>query len=266
MTMSALIVVRLAERVVGLTASERFQAVRNLDSGGNFMTSRWFTITMVLLLLGSVAALVIVGLKKRIAARREAEQNASSRRNVRKPPAPAAPVSRSVSAPAAVKSQVKPQPKPAVSKPKEPSVLSNAYIALYSFSRKSESPAEGAKQGSSLPQFLPAKIVNVNGSNVSVETTLPANVGDRVLVVIEAQSVGEKAGVREIIEDMGIVRQSTQPAETNDAPNAKRLVVEIVGLSEAQANQLAGVIPAAKKAEAVKDNASQSSETREQEK
>jgi hypothetical protein len=62
MTASALIAIRLAEVVVGLTAHERFQAVQHLDSGGSFITSRGFTIVMVAVLAGSVIALVIVNL------------------------------------------------------------------------------------------------------------------------------------------------------------------------------------------------------------
>jgi hypothetical protein len=259
MTMSALIVVQLAEAVMGLTASERFQAVRNLDSGGNFMTSRWFTITMVIVLAGSVVTLAIVGWNKRRAAQREAEQNASSQRSVRKPAEPAAPAGQSKPLTAV---QAKPQAKSPGARPKELSIRGNAYIALYSFSRKSEPLAEGAKAGRSLPQFLPAKVLNATGKVVSVETTLPANVGDRVLIVMESQSVGE--GTVDIIEDMGFVRQSAQPAETSDAPNARRLSVEIAGLSEAQAAQLANVVPALKGAEAARGDTSKPTETKEQ--
>lgn len=256
MTMSALIVVRLAERVVGLTASERFKAVQNLDSGGSLMTSKWFTITMVTVLVGSVVALALVGWKKRRAAQREAEKQASSHRNVRKP---AAPVSQSRPATAI---QAKPQVKTPDAGPKEVTVRGNAYIALYSFSRKMDlSPGEKSPDGS-LPQFVPAKVLNVNGKVVSVDTTLSANVGDRVLVVIESQSAG--GGNVEIIEDMGVVRQSAQPAETTDAPNARRLTVEIAGLNDTQAAQLAGIIPAVKKAETIGNNTSKPTETGEQ--
>ncbi len=264
MTMSALIMVRLAEGVVGLTAGERFKAVRNLDSGGSFMTSGWFTVAMVILLLGSVAALAAVGWYKKRAARREVEESASAKRDAGKPAPPAVPVGQSRPAPAAISSQVKPQAKSSDARPKEVSVRGSAYIALYSFSRKLESPAEGAKPERPLPQFLPAKVLTVTGKVVSVETALPANVGDRVLVVIESQSNGEGTGRGEIIEDMGVVRQSAQPAQTTDAPNVKRLSVEVAGLSESQAARLADVIPGSKKAEAVKEDASQPTGTKEQ--
>jgi hypothetical protein len=260
MTMSALIVVKVAERVVGLTANERFKAIRNLDSGGsNFMTSKWFTIIMVTVLVGSVVTLAIVGWKKRRAAQREAEKNASSNRSVRKPAAPAAPVGQSRPSPAI---KAKPQAKTPDAGPKEVTVRGDAYIALYSFSRKMDLSAKGKKPDSLLPQFVPAKVLNVTGKVVSVETALSANVGDRILVVIESQSAGE--GNVEIIEDMGVVRQSAQPAETTDAPNARRLTVEIAGLNDTQAAQLAGIIPAVKKAETIGNNTSKPTETGEQ--
>jgi hypothetical protein len=62
MTSPVLIAVRLAECVVGLTARERFEAVHQLDSSGGFMTSRGFTIAMVVVLVVSIIALLIVNL------------------------------------------------------------------------------------------------------------------------------------------------------------------------------------------------------------
>ena len=77
MTVSALIAVRLAEVVVGLTAHERFRAVQHLDSGGSFMTSRWFTIAMVVVLAGSIIALVVVSLYKKVRELKAAEKTFS---------------------------------------------------------------------------------------------------------------------------------------------------------------------------------------------
>lgn len=308
MAMSALVAVQLAEWVVGLTANERFKAVQNLDSGGSVLTSRWFTITMVVVLAGSIVTLLAVGLHKKVGELRTAEKSFSER-TARKglselemdtlmaiavkaglkksedifnmtgafesSAAKLLEESRSggrattetsqlekqlidlraklgfrkVSSSAA-NAPVKPDVKPAGVKPVEISVSGIAYIALYPFSKKLELPAvsqvEPTSSDRKLPQFTPAKVIGVVGRVVYVETTLSANVGDRVLVVIESQSVSEAARVRELIEDIGVVQQSVQPAESIDTPNTRRLAVEIAGLSESQAKQLAGVVGGAK--------------------
>lgn len=308
MAMSALIAVQLAEWVVGLTANERFKAVQNLDSGGNLLTSRWFTITMVVVLAGSIVALLAVGLHKKVGELRTADK-AFSERTARRGlselemdtlmaiavkaglkksedifsmagafesgAAKLLEESRSAgratmetsqlekqltdlraklgfrkASPSAANAPVKTDVKPAGVKPVEIPVNGIAYIALYPFSKKHELPA-GSQAGptspdSRLPQFTPAKVTGVVGRVVYIETTLSANVGDRVLVVIESESVSEAAGVRELIEDIGVVQQSVQPTESVDTPNARRLAVEIAGLSKAQAKQLAGVFGGAK--------------------
>ncbi len=337
MTMSALIVVQLAEVVVGLTANERFKAVQNLDSGGGLMTSRWFTITMIILLAGSVIALVAVSLYRKAGELKTAEKSFSQgsakkglsesetdflmaiavkaglkkgedifsmseafeqgaaklleesrpegkstvetsqlekqltglrdKLGFRKAASVAAsspvkPVEKSASA---TITSGKPGDKPSVSKPADVSAHISAFIAMFPVSKqvspagseKQEQPQQGgvsSPPGSmawdelirQLPEFVPAIVNGVVGQVVSVETALPANVGDRVLVVIELESISEKARERELIEDIGVVQRSVQPAESIDAPNARRLGIEIAGLSEAQAAQIAGVVSRAK--------------------
>ena len=65
----------------------------------------------------------------------------------------------------------------------------------------------------------------------------------------------------ELIEDIGPVQQTTQPAESVEAPNARRLAVELAGLSEAQVAQLAGAIAGVKTTETAKGDAGGSQET-----
>jgi len=300
MAMSALIAVQLAEWVVGLTANERFKAVQNLDSGGSVLTSRWLTITVVVVLAGSIVALLAVGLHKKVGELRTAEK-AFSERTARRGlselemdtlmaiavkaglkksedifnmtgafesgAAKLLEESRSAgrattetsqlekqlidlraklgfrkASSATMNSPVKPNAKSAVVKSADVSERNAAFIAIYPFV-KELGLINGGQQ---LPQFTPARVTGVVGRVVYVETTLSANVGDRVLVVIESQSVSEAAGVRELIEDIGVVQQSVQPAESVNMPNSRRLAVEIAGLSESQAKQLAGVVEGAK--------------------
>ena len=54
------------QSALGLTAAERFRAMQNLDNNSGMMKSRWFTITMLLILVGSITALVIASLYKKI--------------------------------------------------------------------------------------------------------------------------------------------------------------------------------------------------------
>lgn len=51
---------------LGLTAGERFHAMQNLNNNGGVMKSRWFSTAMLLILAGSIMALVIVSLYKKL--------------------------------------------------------------------------------------------------------------------------------------------------------------------------------------------------------
>ena len=83
-----------------------------------------------------------------------------------------------------------------------------AFIAMFPFAKKLElagsgnhqrpqqdgSPSPpgfgtGAEWNRQLPEFLPATVTGLVGRVVFLETTLTANVGDRVLVVIGLASV-----------------------------------------------------------------------------
>jgi len=247
MTSLALVAVSLAEYVVGLTARERFQAVQQLDSGG-FMTSRGFTIAMVVVLVVSIVALVIVSLRTKIREIKAAEKKMLSDIAAKKALAESEAASLSTSAPVA-----------SAEEPDAP-VTDTAFIAIFPFtkefnggrkqSQQDTSPPQsgtGAEWSRQLPEFLPATVTGIAGQVIFLETTLAANVGDRVLIAIGPASAGEGAGRQEFIEDIGLVQQSTQPAELMKEPNARRLGIELNGLNEAQTAQLAGVIGGATK-------------------
>ncbi len=311
MAVSALIAVRLAEMVVGLTAHERFQAVRHLDSGGGgFMTSRGFTIAMVVVLAGSIIAFVVVNLHRKVSELKAAEDafsNGAARKRLTeletdllmaiavnvglnksedifsmgeafeqgaatllsesrsggKPTAETGRLEkqlaglreklgfRKVSSSVASIS-VKPVDKSAGAKPANFSVGKAAFIAMFPFAKKL-GPAGNGDQGRpkqewsrQLPEFLPAIVTGLVGRVVFLETTLAASVGDRVLVVIGLARVGEGAQIPELIEDIGLVQQTAQPAELVELPNARRLAVELAGLSEAQIAQLSEAVAGVK--------------------
>jgi hypothetical protein len=65
--------------VLGLTARDRWQALQHLNRP-SVMTSRWFTILMVVLLVGAVIALVFVSLYKKQREARNGGQRTEDRR------------------------------------------------------------------------------------------------------------------------------------------------------------------------------------------
>ena len=101
-----------------------------------------------------------------------------------------------------------------------------------------------AEAGSSLrsvssSEFLPAIVTGLVGRVLFIETTLLANVGDKVLVVIGSGIDGAGSGTPESIENIGMVEQSIDSAEMLKTPNARRLGVNFADLSELQVAQLA---------------------------
>ena len=54
------------QSALGLTAAERFRAMQNLNNDGGVMKSRWFTVTMLLILVGSITVLIIVTLYRKL--------------------------------------------------------------------------------------------------------------------------------------------------------------------------------------------------------
>jgi hypothetical protein len=269
--------------------------MQNLGGGGGIMTSRWFTVAMIILLVGSILALLIVNIYRKAGELRTAEKLFSERAakkglsesetdmlmaitvkaglkkseeifgmgeafekgaaklledsrsggeattetvrlekqlaglrekmSFRRAFSPAAsssfkPVEKSASA---ADEPAKPDVKSADDKPADVSARNTAFIALFPFARKIEKTGLDRQ----IPQFTPAIVTSVADRVVFVETTLSANVGDRVLVVLGSQGDGEEAGVWELTEDIGVVRQSTQPAEAIKAPNGRRLAVEL---------------------------------------
>jgi hypothetical protein len=242
MTMSALIAIRLAEGVMGLTANERFHAVKQIDHG-NVMLSRVFTIIMVVVLVCSVAALVIVSLckkfKQRKAARKTVLENAAKK---------------VLTASDTERYRVQQL---------NYSAAKTAFIAMFPTVKKAglangggqkqwqqgltpSPPGNGAERSRQLPEFLPATVTGLVGRVVFLETTLKANVGDRVLVVIGLGGSGETAQAQELIQDVGMVQQSAQPGETMKTPDSRRLSVALVGISEEQTAKLADLMRAAK--------------------
>jgi hypothetical protein len=231
MTVSALIAVRLAEEVMGLNANERWRAVKQVDSS-NPLLSRWFTIAMVIVLTGSIAALAIVSLFKKIRERKAAKKVLLDNAAKRGP-------AKSGNGTASVQ-------------PVNGSMTKAAFIAMFPSIKKAalanggvqalSPPGIGAEWSRQIPEFLPATVTGLVGRVVFLETTLKTNVGDRVLVVIGATGFVEGAKVQEIIEDIGLVQQSFQPAETIKTPDSRRLAIELVSITEQQSAQIAGLL------------------------
>jgi len=227
--MPALIAICLIEEVMGLTAGERFSAVKQVEQGNsNPMLSKWFTITMVVILAGSIAALVIVSLSKKIK-QHKAAKKATLENSARKL------ASRTSEA------------ETYALRPANGSTAKTAFIALFPTFRKAGAvnagalspPGSTAEWNRQLPEFVPATVTGLFGRVVFLETMLKAGVGDRVLVVMMTDS-------QELIEDMGLVQQSSQPAETIKSPDSRRLAIALVGISEQQSAQLAGTMGIAK--------------------
>jgi hypothetical protein len=121
-----------------------------------------------------------------------------------------------------------------------------AYIALFPFLKKLDLKNGNGKEGDSpprlkdkLPGFIPALIIGLDGRVVFMETALPANVGDRVLVVF---GPGDGAGTSDLIEDIGVVEKSIQPAVFLKEPDACRLAVSFGAISDEQAARIAGMV------------------------
>jgi hypothetical protein len=101
-------------------------------------------------------------------------------------------------------------------------------------------------------EFLPAIVTGLVGRVLFIETTLSANVGDRVFVVIGSGISGDGSGTPESVENIGTIEQSIGPADTERSdepasemlkePNAHRLGINFADLSELQAAQLAKAI------------------------
>ncbi len=338
MTASALIAVRLAEAVVGLTAHERWRATQRLDNS-SAVSSRWFIAAMVVVLVVSIIAFVIVSLYRKVRELKAAEKafsdNAARKRLTEseieilmaiaikaglkksedifamsetfeqgagkllkesfsggKPTTETSRLEKQLAdlrgklgfrkvSSSAAGSSVKPVYKSTGAKPADFSVGKAAFIAMFPFAKRLElagngnhqqpqqsgSPSPpgfggGAEWSRQLPEFLPATVTGLVGRVVFLETTLTASVGDRVLVVIGLASVGGGGQTLELIEDAGPVQQTTQPAESVEMPNARRLAVELAGLSEEQTAKLAGMIRIAKATDTAKPGAGGSQETK----
>ena len=229
MTVSAHIAIRLTEGVMGLTANERFHAVKQVDHG-NVMLSRTFTIIVMIVLVCSVAALVIVSLCKKI------KQSRAARKTVLEKAA-----KKMLTASENEKYRVGPL---------NYSAAKTTFIAMFPTVKKAglanggslSPPGNGAERSRQLPEFLPATVTGLVGRVVFLETTLKTNVGDRVLVVIGLNGSGETAQAQELIQDVGMVQQSAQPGEMMKTPDSRRLSVALVGISEEQAAQLADLM------------------------
>jgi hypothetical protein len=138
-------------------------------------------------------------------------------------------------------------------KPRDSAIIKTAFIAMFPFSRKTElinggspgtperadSPPDWREQ---LPEFVPATITGLVGRVLFVETALSANVGDRVLIAVGSFSAGEESSTIELIEEIGTVDRDVYLPESSGASNVHRLDVNLAGLSESQAAQLAGAI------------------------
>jgi|GEM_PF-1602127 len=328
MTMLALIAIKLAQEVLALSARERWQATRNLSAANNIndiMTTRWFTITMVVVLVVSVIALFVVRFYKKVSERKAAEKeffDNSARMRLTEPEAdtlmaiaikaglkrigdifilsdtfdigagillkesfleakPTNETSRLEKQLAGLQVKlgfrkvssaalgggglVGSAEKPADGGSADSAAGKTAFIAMFPFAKKMDLINEGGRQrpqqgdsppglSESLPEFMPATVTGLVGRVLFIETTLSANVGDRVLVVtgstsspqVGPEGISDNDETSKLIEDIGIVEQSVQPARLLTEPNACRLSVALAGLSDTQVVQLAEAIMGAK--------------------
>ena len=235
----------LTKEIIAATARDRWQGMQQMHSSST--SSGWLTTAMVIVLVVSAVTLVVVTLIRKIgewkASKRELLLNAAKTR----------PIDSSAMNSSALRAKIV-------------SARGEAFIAVFPFIRKFSlenvgqeptqqggggPPPEGAatEYGRQLPKFVSATVTGLSGRVVFFETTLAVNVGDRVLVVVGSPDVSKNT---DSIEEVGLVQQSTQPAEFVKAPNAHRLAVELSGLSEVQIAQLAAFITGAKATETAK--------------
>jgi hypothetical protein len=157
--------------------------------------------------------------------------------------------------------------------PKNSEVIKTAFIAMFPFSRKMDlmnSGSSGAPERVDSPpdwreqltEFIPATITGLVGRVLFIETALSANVGDRVLVAVGSFSTGEDSSTMELIEEIGTVDRSVYLPGALEASNVHRLGVNLAGLSESQAVQLAEVIKGVNHHEADEQNAGDSAEAK----
>jgi hypothetical protein len=152
--------------------------------------------------------------------------------------------------------------KPAGARPVDSAAGETAFIAMFPFAKKidlingrRERPQQGDSPpglSESLPEFMPVTVTGLVGRVLFIETTLSAAVGDRVLVVIGQEGISENDETSKLIEDIGIIEQSVQPARLLTEPNARRLSVALAGLSDTQVVQLAEVVMGVKTQEMAK--------------
>ncbi len=140
-----------------------------------------------------------------------------------------------------------------------------SFVALFPFVKMDLKNRNG--KGSSppgikdlLPEFQSAIVTGLVGHVLFIETTVPANVGDRVIVIISPQSAGKDSEVSGIIEDIGTVEQSSQPAQRMKEPNARRIGVTMAGLTDSQIAQLSGTVKGINTKEEQKQNTADSKE------
>jgi len=300
-TTLALSVVKLAQGVVALSARERWQATRNLSAANNInsisnvMTTTWFTVTMVVVLVVSVIALFVVRFYKKVSERKAAEKeffdNSARIRLIEsetdtlmaiaikaglkrigdifiradafdigagillkesflegKPTNETGRLEKQLAG-LQVKLGFRKGSSAALS---GGSLAGSAFIAMFPFAKKMDlingrrkRPQQGDSPpglSESLPEFMPATVTGLVGRVLFIETALSAGVGDRVLVVIGQEGISENDEMSKLIEDIGIIEQSVQPAKLLTEPNARRLSVALTGLSDTQVVQLAEIV------------------------
>jgi hypothetical protein len=146
------------------------------------------------------------------------------------------------------------------------------FVALFPFSKKMDlinrdsrdyadqvhPPPQWREQ---LPKFVPAAITGLLGRVLFIETWLPANVGDRLLITVGSYSVKGDCCTLELIEDIGTVDRSICLSESTKGGGLRRLGINLAGLSESQVAQLPVVIKLTKKPQIEKRNAENSKET-----
>jgi len=130
------------------------------------------------------------------------------------------------------------------------SVNRAAMVAPFPFSRTLAEQNGNGKPGQggdgisrALPRFVPAVITEFAGIGLRMETKLEVQAGERIVVVLvlngEQGQDGRVAGSTQVIEDVGVVKQTVAAA------NGTTISVELTGLSESDVNELVRLTNAA---------------------
>jgi hypothetical protein len=244
------------DALLAVSAADRFHGMRNINSSDSIWQNKWFVASMAVILAGSVIALIVVNVYKKVAGYKKNRISFIEQRTQnpeRRTEDGGLPVE------AAAKAGQKVENNSLSSVVRHPSSeIETAVVAIFPFTKEislpdagnkeqlqqegaPSPPGEQAKQKQHLPDFSPAIVTGLVGRVVFLETTLKANVGDSVFVVIGPVN-SEKGDGLEIYDAIGRVEQSQQPAALLNEPDARRLGIVLTGINDTQAARLGSIV------------------------